>query len=55
VTITDTFGKVYQQFSLEKGGRVFQVVANIEALPKGIYLVSVRDGQSSHTQRMVKE
>jgi predicted outer membrane repeat protein len=55
VTITDAFGKVHQQFSLEKGGRVFQVVANVGALPKGIYLVSVRDGQSSLTQRMVKE
>jgi hypothetical protein len=31
------------------------VVANVGALPKGIYLVSVRDGQSSLTQRMVKE
>ena len=55
ITITDPFGKIYQSFSIEKNAKVFQVAANIEALPKGIYLVNVRDGASSQTQKFIKQ
>ncbi|MCU0449838.1 MAG: T9SS type A sorting domain-containing protein [Bernardetiaceae bacterium] len=55
IILADQYGKVYQQYQAEAGQPNFYQILPINQLPRGLYLISVKDGDRVRTQKFIKE